>query len=352
MRKAYLVLEDGSVFEGFGFGAEKGCIGELVFTTGVCGYVETLTDPAFYGQILLQTFPLIGNYGIMEEDFQGQCHVKGYVVREWCNTPSNFRCQYDIDTFLKNQGVPGIYGVDTREITRILREKGSMNAAITDTLPADTQAIQAYTIENAVESVTCKEVTTFPCDAEKFKVVLLDLGYKKYLIDALHQVGCSVTVVPATTSAREIQAMNPNGVVLAGGPSNPAENQEVITAVKSLMGQVPMLGIDMGHLIMALAQDGTVEKMHHGHHGGNQPAREVGSLRTFITAQNHNYVVNSDTVVTGKRSYYNANDNTCEGMVYDDLKAISVAFQPEAHKGNRNPAALFTQFADLMGGNK
>ncbi len=352
MRKAYLVLEDGSVFEGFGFGAEKGCIGELVFTTGVCGYVESLTDPAYYGQILLQTFPLIGNYGIMEEDFQGACCVKGYVVRDWCPTPSNFRCEYDIDTFLKNQGVPGIYGVDTREITRILREKGTMNAMICDTIPADMDGVKAYKIENALQEVTCKEITTYPCEQEQYKVVLWDLGYKKYLLDALHQIGCSVTVVPAFTTAEEIKALKPNGIVLAGGPGNPAENETLIANVKALMGQIPMLGIDMGHLIMALAQGGTVEKMKHGHHGGNQPAREMGSLRTFITAQNHNYVVLSDTVESGKRSFYNANDNSCEGMDYAGLKAFSVAFQPEAHKGNRNPAFVFTQFADLMGGNK
>ncbi len=352
MRKAYLVLEDGSVFEGFGFGAESGCLGELVFTTGVCGYVESLTDPAYYGKILLQTFPLIGNYGIMEEDFQGACHVKGYVVREWCNTPSNFRCEYDIDTFLKNQGVPGIYGVDTREITRLLREKGSMNAMITDTLPADMDAIKAYKIEKAVEAVTCKKVATFPADKETYKVVLWDLGYKKYLVESLQSVGCSVTVVPASITAEEILAMNPNGVVVAGGPGDPAENTALIAQVAALMGKVPMLGIDLGHLVMALAQGGQVQKMKHGHHGGNQPAREVGTLRTFITAQNHNYAVLSDSVNTGKRSYYNANDNSCEGMDYKDLKAFSVAFQPESHKGNRNPAFVFTQFANLMGGNE
>ena len=159
-------------------------------------------------------------------------------------------------------------------------------------------------------------------------------------------------MVPAFTTAEEIKALSPNGIVLAGGAGNPAENADLIGAVKTLMGQVPMFGIDMGHLVMALAQGGAVEKMKHGHHGGNQPAREMGSLRTFITAQNHNYVVLSDSVATGKRSFYNANDNTCEGMDYAALKAFSVAFQPEAHKGNRNPAALFTQFADLMGGNK
>ena len=345
-------MEDGSVFEGFGFGAQKGCLGELQFTTGVCGYVEGLTDPAHYGHILLQTFPLIGNYGIMEEDFQGACFVNGYVVREWCQTPSNFRCEYDIDTFLKNQGVPGIYGVDTREITRILREKGSMNAMITDTLPADTDAIGAYQIKDALKTVTCKEITEFPLENAKFKVVLWDLGYKKYLIESLHKAGCSVTVVPAFTSAHEIKAMAPDGVVVAGGAGNPAEEAGVIEAVKTLMGQIPMLGIDMGHLVMALAQGGKVEKMKHGHHGGNQPAREMGSLRTYITAQNHSYAVLSDTVESGKRSFYNANDNSCEGMDYPALSAFSVQFQPEAHKGNRNPAFVFTQFADLMGGNK
>lgn len=352
MRKAYLVLQDGSIFEGFGFGAEQGCIGELVFTTGVCGYVETLTDPAYYGQIVVQTFPLIGNYGMMEDDFQNAPAVKGYVVREWCNTPSNFRCEYDIDTFLKNQGIPGIYGVDTRELTRILRDKGTMNAMITDTLPADGQAIAAYKIENAVASVTCKEPLSFPAGEEQYKVVLWDLGYQKYIIDQLNTMGCSVTVVPASTTADQILAMNPNGVIVMGGPGDPAENTDLIANVKALMGQVPMLGIELGHLVMALAQGGQVVKMTHGHHGGNQPAREVGSMRTFITAQNHNYAVNSDTVATGKRWFYNANDNTCEGVEYKDLSAYSIAFQPTFHVGPRNPAFILNHFADLMGGNK
>ena len=353
MRKAYLILEDGTVFEGCGFGAAGGNIGELVFTTGMCGYIETLTDPSYYGQIVLQTFPLIGNYGIIEDDFEGTCCVKGYVVREWCNTPSNFRSQYDLDRFLKEQNVPGIYGIDTRQIAKLIREKGVMNAMITDTLPADAAAIQNYRITSAVASVTCKEAVTYSAETDApYQVVLMDFGAKHSIIEKLRMRGCTVTVVPAHTKASEILAMKPDGVMLSNGPGDPAENTEIIHEIAILCGQVPLFGICLGHQLLALANGGKTVKLKYGHRGVNQPVREIGGTRTYITSQNHGYAVVSDSIATGHPSFYNANDNTCEGMDYPALKAFSVQFHPEACSGPWDTSFLFDRFIDLMGGNK
>lgn len=350
MRKAYLVLQDGTVFEGKGFGAACGNIGELVFNTAVVGYIENLTDPAYYGQILVQTFPMIGNYGLIEADIQGKCCVKGYVVREWCEKPSNFRCEYDLDTFLKNQGVPGIYGVDTRELTRILRDKGTMNAMITDTVPQDVAPIKAYTISGGVEAVTCNEIATYPAEKEQYKVVMMDFGGKRYLIDELNKVGCTVTVVPASTKADEVLAMNPHGVVLSAGPGNPCENTAIIAEIGKLFGKKPILAIGLGHQMLALSQGGQVIKLPHGHRGG-QPAKMIGVDATYITAQNHGYAVVSDTVLNGVITFYNLNDNTCEGLEYKEAKAMSVQFNPESTSGPRSTALIFDRFVNLMGGN-
>ncbi|MBR6549027.1 MAG: carbamoyl phosphate synthase small subunit, partial [Clostridia bacterium] len=291
MRKAYLVLQDGTVFEGKGFGATGSCVGELVFNTAVVGYIESLTDPAYYGQILLQTFPMVGNYGMIEEDVQGKCCVKGYVVREWCEKPSNFRCEYDLDTYLKQQGVPGIYGVDTRALTRILRDKGVQNAIITDTLPADLAIAETYTIEGAVEAVTTTQTVTYSADQAKYNTVMLDLGVKQSLITELNDVGCSVTLVPASTSAADILAMKPDGVILSGGPGDPAKNPEIVNQIGELFGKVPMLAVGLGHQLLALSQGGTVIKLPYGHRGGNQPAKAIGEDATYITSQNHGYAV-------------------------------------------------------------
>ena len=350
MRNAYLVLQDGTIFEGKGFGAACGNIGELVFNTAVVGYIENLTDPAYYGQILVQTFPMIGNYGMIEADIQGKCCVKGYVVREWCENPSNFRCEYDLDTFLKNQGIPGIYGVDTRELTRILRDKGTMNAMITDTVPEDLTALKEYAVTGGVEAVTCTESATYPADKEQYKVVMMDFGGKRYVIDELNKVGCTVTVVPASTKADEVLAMNPNGVVLSAGPGDPRENTAVIAEIGNLFGKTPLLGIGLGHQMLALSQGGEVVKLPHGHRGG-QPAKMIGADATYITSQNHGYAVVSDTVKDGAITFYNLNDNTCEGLEYKDAKAISVQFNPESTSGPRSTACIYERFVNLMGGN-
>ena len=351
MKKGYLVLQDGRVFEGVRFGANADTIGELVFTTGMCGYIETLTDPSYAGQIVMQTYPLIGNYGIIREDFEGNCCVKGYVVREYCDAPSNFRTDCDLDTYLKEQNVPGLYGVDTRELTRIIREHGVMNATICDEVPADLKPVETYAVVGVVEAVTCKEPTVHPAVGEEmFKVSLLDYGAKNNIIRELQKRGCTVTVLPATTSAEDILTSDPDGVMLSNGPGDPAENVYQIEQIKKLLGKVPMFGICLGHQLTALAAGGQTYKLKYGHRGVNQPVRDLSGVRTYITSQNHGYAVDSDSVKVGKVSFANANDGTCEGIDYPDLKAFTVQFHPEACTGPKDTSFLFDRFVELMKG--
>jgi len=353
MKKGYLILQDGQVFEGVRFGAETDTVGELVFTTGMCGYVETLTDPSYAGQIVMQTYPLIGNYGIIREDFEGACCVKGYVVREYCDTPSNFRTDCDLDAYLKEQGVPGLCGVDTRELTRIIREHGVMNAAICDEIPADLTPIKTYAITGVVEAVSCKEPDRYQAEGEeRFRVSLLDYGAKRNIVRELQKRGCTVTVLPATTSAEEILAADPDGVMLSNGPGDPAENTYQIEQIRKLLGKVPMFGICLGHQLTALAAGGSTYKLKYGHRGVNQPVRDVEGVRTYITSQNHGYAVDGDTVKLGKVRFVNANDGTCEGIDYPELKAFTVQFHPEACTGPKDTTFLFDRFVELMKGGR
>ena len=353
MKKGYLILQDGQVVEGVRFGAETDTVGELVFTTGMCGYVETLTDPSYAGQIVMQTYPLIGNYGIIREDFEGACCVKGYVVREYCDTPSNFRTDCDLDTYLKEQGVPGLCGVDTRELTRIIREHGVMNAAICDEIPADLTPIKTYAITGVVEAVSCKEPDRYPAEGEEcFRVSLIDYGAKRNIVRELQKRGCTVTVLPASTSAEEILAAGPDGVMLSNGPGDPAENTYQIEQIRKLLGKVPMFGICLGHQLTALAAGGSTYKLKYGHRGVNQPVRDLNGVRTYITSQNHGYAVDGDTVKLGKVRFVNANDGTCEGIDYPELKAFTVQFHPEACTGPKDTSFLFDQFVELMKGGR
>ena len=353
MKKGYLILQDGQVFEGVRFGAETDTVGELVFTTGMCGYVETLTDPSYAGQIVMQTYPLIGNYGIIREDFEGACCVKGYVVREYCDTPSNFRTDCDLDTYLKEQGVPGLCGVDTRELTRIIREHGVMNAAICDEIPADLTPIKTYAITGVVEAVSCKEPDRYQAEGEeRFRVSLLDYGAKRNIVRELQKRGCTVTVLPASTSAEDILAADPDGVMLSNGPGDPAENVYQIEQIRKLLGKVPMFGICLGHQLTALAVGGSTYKLKYGHRGVNQPVRDLNGVRTYITSQNHGYAVDGDTVKLGKVRFVNANDGTCEGIDYPELKAFTVQFHPEACTGPKDTTFLFDRFVELMKGGR
>lgn len=352
MEKAYLVLENGQVFEGLSFGAKASNVGELVFTTGVVGYLETLTDPAYNGQIVMQTFPLIGNYGVIEEDVKGKpCYLKGYVVREWCDTPSNFRCDYNIDKFLKEQNIPGICGVDTREITKIIRENGVMNAMICSEIPKDLSVLKRYEIKDSVKNATCNETSCYDARGEeKHKTVLLDLGAKCDIVEQLTKRGCSVTVVPADTSAELILDMKPDGIVLSNGGGDPSENIEIIEEIKKLVGKAPILGISLGHQLLAIANGGKCEKLKYGHRGGNQPARDVKGNRSYMTSQNHGYVVIANTVEGAELTFANLNDNSCEGLEYPEKKAMSVQFIPEQFNGPHDTSFIYDKFISLMGG--
>lgn len=355
MEKAYIVLEDGTVFEGKRFGSSQNMIGELVFSTGMCSYTETLTDPSYAGQIVMQTFPLIGNYGVIHEDFEGKSAVRGYVVREYSKTPSNFRSDGEINDFLIANGIPGIYGIDTRELTKIIRERGVMNAYICDEVPADLSEIKNYKIENAVESVTSKDFETYlstSSEGEKYFVVLVDYGAKKNIIRSLCKRGCKVRVVPSITKAEEILALCPDGVMLSNGPGDPSENVFCIEQIKMLMRKVPIFGICLGHQLMALANGAKTEKLKYGHRGGNQPVRDITTGRTYITSQNHGYAVVSDSISGGTLRYVNANDGTCEGIDYKDKNAFSVQFHPEACGGPHDTEFLFDRFIDMMKGGK
>ena len=301
----------------------------------------------------MQTYPLIGNYGIIREDFEGACCVKGYVVREYCDTPSNFRTDCDLDTYLKEQGVPGLFGVDTRELTRIIREHGVMNAAICDEIPADLTPIETYAVTGVVEAVSCKESSVHPAEGEeRFRVSLLDYGAKRNIVRELQKRGCTVTVLPATTSAEEILAADPDGVMLSNGPGDPAENTYQIEQIRKLLGKVPMFGICLGHQLTALAAGGSTYKLKYGHRGVNQPVRDLNGVRTYITSQNHGYAVDGDTVKLGKVRFVNANDGTCEGIDYPELKAFTVQFHPEACTGPKDTSFLFDQFVELMKGGR
>ena len=320
MKKGYLILQDGQVFEGVRFGAETDTVGELVFTTGMCGYVETLTDPSYAGQIVMQTYPLIGNYGIIREDFEGACCVKGYVVREYCDTPSNFRTDCDLDTYLKEQGVPGLCGVDTRELTRIIREHGVMNAAICDAVPEDLAPLRAYRITDPVPQVTTPEPYALRPEGDvRFRVSLLDYGAKRNIVRELQKRGCTVTVLPATTSAEEILAANPDGIMLSNGPGDPKECKEIIAEIRKLYeSDTPIFAICLGHQLMALATGADTHKMKYGHRGGNHPVKDLATGRVYISSQNHGYVVDTDKLDpnVAEPAFINVNDGTNEGLKY------------------------------------
>lgn len=352
MEKAYLVLQNGQVFEGFSFGAKAKSIGELVFTTGMCGYIETLTDESYFGQIVMQTFPMIGNYGIIPSDFEGKPSVRGYVVREWCENPSNFRCEKTLDDYLKEQGIPGIYGIDTREITKIIREYGVMNAVICDEIPNDLTDVINYKVENAVKSVTTDEEYISKAENEKYNVTLIDYGAKRNIIRELNKRGCTVKVVPSSYTAEQILADNPDGIMLSNGPGDPAENTFEIGEIKKLFGKIPIFGICLGHQLLALSQGAETVKLKYGHRGVNQPVKEVDGTRTYITSQNHGYAVVGDNLKNGKVSFVNANDNTVEGIDYPEFKAFSVQFHPEACSGPKDSEFLFDKFIKLMGGDR
>jgi carbamoyl-phosphate synthase small subunit len=397
--KACIVLANGLVFEGKSFGA-AGCItGEAVFTTGMTGYLETLTDPSYYGQIVTQTFPLIGNYGVIPHDFESaQSHVRGYIVRSWCGIPSNFRCQGTIDSFLKSNNVIGLYDIDTRRLTKVLREAGVMNArlisgdskeaaeefaALEDPARKENllEKIRAYKIENAVESVTgsavkieepadlifseCAKYRAVPVTKDGMKVndpdlamkygrgkkvVIWDFGAKANIRRELLKRGVTVVTVPCTANARNILALNPDGIMLTNGPGDPQDNLEIIAQLAELCKSgVPIFGICLGHQLLALARGGKTIKLKYGHRGANQPVKQLSTGRVYISSQNHGYAVESKSLPAGAvESFVNTNDGTCEGITYTDIPAFSVQFHPEASAGPLDLNFLFDDFIRLI----
>lgn len=352
--KAYLILENGKVFEGKSFGAKKETTGELVFTTAMTGYLETLTDPSYFGQVVIQTFPLIGNYGVIPSDFESKKPaLKAYIVRNWCQEPSNFRCEGVLDTFLKDSDVPGLYDIDTRCLTRIVREYGVMNCKLTyslDNLDKDIEELKSYKVTDAVKSVTTDKEELFESETHKKNVVLMDFGAKDNIRRELVKRGCDVTVVPASTTCEQIVAMNPDGIMLSNGPGDPTENTEIVAELKKLCEhKIPTFGICLGHQLLALSQGATTKKLHYGHRGANQPAKDTETGRIYITSQNHGYAVVNDSIPeNAKVSFVNGNDGTCEGITYNDMPVFTVQFHPEACGGPQDTAFLFDKFVSMM----
>ena len=386
MSKAFLVLTDGTVFEGTSIGAEGSTIGETVFTTGMTGYLETLTDPSYFGQIVTQTFPLIGNYGVIPEDFESRkCFLKGYIVRELCSLPSNFRCQSDLDSYLKSQNIVGIAEIDTRALTKKLRESGVMNGMIISGIEKPViensllEKIKAYRVDQSVETVSTSTqlsekqnvVKDYPeinhhifHSDKKIKILLWDFGAKYNIPRELEKRNAEVITVPYSYTADDILKLDPDGIMLSNGPGDPADNTGVIAEIAKLVQynidaqasgkkMVPIFGICLGHQLLALARGCKTSKLKYGHRGGNHPVKEVETGRVFITSQNHGYAVQCDNLPSfAKLAFYNSNDKTCEGITYTDIPAFSVQFHPEACGGPHDTNFLFDKFIQNILTNK
>jgi carbamoyl-phosphate synthase small subunit len=353
-QSTYLVLENGQIFKGKPFGAVGEAVGEIVFTTGMTGYLETLTDPSYYGQIVVQTFPLIGNYGVIPSDFESPYpRLKAYIVREWCQVPSNFRSEGELDIFLNRHDIVGVYGIDTRELTKIIREAGVMNAKITpkiDNVAEILAEIKKYRIINAVSAVGSSEILFSKGLKKGYKVALWDFGAKENIRRELLKRGCEVITVPPNTTAKKILDLRPDGVMLSNGPGDPAENKKIISELAVLCESgIPIFGICLGHQLLALAQGAKTAKLKYGHRGANQPVKDLRTGRVYITSQNHGYAVKDDSLSTQARlSFMNANDGTCEGIEYQNMPAFSVQFHPEASAGPLDTNFLFDQFINLI----
>ena len=378
--KAWLILADGTIFEGTSIGATGKTIGETVFTTGMTGYLETLTDPSYFGQIVTQTFPLIGNYGDIPIDYESKkSWVRGYIVRELCELPSNFRCSGRLNDFLKDQGIIGICGIDTRVLTKKLRESGVMNGMIisgTENCPEITDTllkeIKEYKIIKAVESVQgnfdggvtgvspVERVATNEVGAQgetspSKSIVLWDFGAKANIKRELEKRGCNVTVVSCTSTAEEIMALNPDGLMLSNGPGDPADNTKIIEEIRKLcdIGTLPIFGICLGHQMLALARGCKTSKLKYGHRGGNHPVKDTETGRVYITSQNHGYAVeNTSLPHYAKMTFFNVNDGTVEGITYTDIPAFSVQFHPEACGGPHDTNFLFDNFLAMINRSK
>lgn len=352
--KAYLILEDGTAFEGTSIGSSREVISEIVFNTSMTGYLEVLTDPSYAGQAVVMTYPLIGNYGICREDMESrQAWPDGYIVRELSRIPSNFRSGDTIDHFLKEQDIPGISGIDTRALTKILREKGTMNGMITTNGDYDLEEvkekIRQYTVKGVVLKTSVKKPYVLPGDGKK--VALLDCGAKDNIARNLNKRGCEVTVYPADTPAEEILKTNPDGIMLSNGPGDPAENVGIIEEVRKLYeSSVPIFAICLGHQLMALATGAKTYKLKYGHRGGNHPVKDLETGRVYITSQNHGYAVDEESLdpSVAVPAFVNVNDKTNEGLKYVGKNIFTVQYHPEACPGPLDSGYLFDRFMRMM----
>lgn len=365
--KAFLILEDGTVFEGKSIGSTKEIISEIVFNTSMTGYLEVLTDPSYAGQAVTMTYPLIGNYGVCYQDMESKKGwPDGFIVREISRMPSNFRSENTLEAFLKENDIPGIYGIDTRALTKILREKGTMNGIITTNEAYDLDQIlpklKEYTVTGVVNKVSRKEKESYvPGDlnSEKkeslYKVAVIDVGTKNNIIRCLLNRGCSVDVYPCDFKAEDVVASKPDGIMITNGPGDPAECVSIIEQIKGLAESgIPIFSICLGHQLMALAHGFKTYKMKYGHRGANHPVMDLRNRRVYISSQNHGYVVDDASLdaSVAKPWFVNVNDKTIEGLEYIGKPVKTVQFHPEANAGPKDSEILFDEFIAMMGGNK
>lgn len=344
---AKLILENGMVFEGNAFGYLSDSVGEVVFTTGMTGYQEVLTDPSYYGQIVTMTYPLIGNYGVNLEDVESNSpKVRGFIVREKCSFPSNFRCEMDLDNYLKQNKIVGLEGIDTRALTKVLRNNGTMKGIIVVDEIGEKDVndrITAYTNKEAVKNVTTDKVYTIEGNGKH--VAVMDFGIKTNILRCFKKRGCKLTVFPANAKAEDILAINPDLVFLSHGPGDPQDVPEAIENIKKLIGKKPIVGICLGHQLLTLALGGTTTKLKFGHRGCNHPVKDLETNKVAITSQNHGYVVETlpEEVVA---THININDGTIEGMKHKTLPIFSVQFHPEASAGPHDSEYIFDKFME------
>ena len=348
--KAYLILEDGTVFTGESIGSTREVISEIVFNTSMTGYGEVLTDPSYYGQIVTMTYPLIGNYGINLEDNESETpKVKGFIVREKCNFPNNFRCEIGLEDYLKQNKIIGLEGIDTRALTKILRNNGTMKGIITIDNNAKidnvNDKLQAFDNTQAVLTVSRKEIEYVKGNGPK--VAIMDYGVKQNIIDNFASRGCDITIFPALTSPEEVLAIDPDLIFLSNGPGDPDDLEEIVNNVKQMVGKKPVVGICLGHQILGKVFGGKTSKLKFGHRGGNHPVKDLEEDRVFITAQNHGYYV-SEVPECMKVTQINLNDNTVEGMRHKELPIYSVQYHPEACPGPKDSTYVFDKFLELL----
>ena len=365
--KAFLILEDGTVFEGKSIGAQKEVISEIVFNTSMTGYLEVLTDPSYAGQAVTMTYPLIGNYGICYQDMESKKGwPDGFIVRELSRMPSNFRSEDTVQSFLEKNDIPGICSIDTRALTKILREKGTMNGMITTNenynLDEILPKLKEYKVTGVVKKVSCDSVEKYvPGDINSEKVTadknvaVIDVGTKKNIVRCLLNRGCNVTVYPCTFDADEVIASKPDGIMITNGPGDPAECVEIIAQIKKLSESgIPIFAICLGHQLMALAHDAKTYKMKYGHRGANHPVKNLDTGKVYISSQNHGYVVDAESIDenVARPWFINVNDKTVEGLEYIGKPVKTVQFHPEANAGPKDSEMLFDEFMKMIGGNK